>query len=129
MPTFQAKISGFVVGDDLELYRTITAIPSGQILQTAWFTVKKTFAATYTNALIRKRITNTQSLSSGWIEDTGSTSLVGILRFYLSPEDTLTLHPQSEYPYDIQIALDNGDIYTPETGVIVALPQVTDTIE
>ncbi|KKM65979.1 hypothetical protein LCGC14_1485870, partial [marine sediment metagenome] len=40
MPTFNGEIKDFVAGDDLQITRTITNVPSGAVLTKAWLTIK-----------------------------------------------------------------------------------------
>lgn len=120
--TITFRIEDFVAFDDFEIERTVSVIPSGAILQTAWFTVKKKFTDDDANAIISKIATSTQT-SGGWIEDTGADG-TGLVHFYLTPSETGLLVPYSEYPYSIKTKLVSGIVTTPESGLIVASPAV-----
>ncbi len=124
MANLEGTITNFVAGDDLSIERTITAIPTSTTISGAWFTVKRKYTDLDAGALIQKFITAIAEDDVGHIDDTGADG-TGHLIFLLTPDDTILLTPLSEYKYDIQVRLDTGMINTPETGVIVAFPQVT----
>ena len=128
MPNFNGKIKGFAVGDDLEVYRTITNVPVGEPVVAAWFTAKVSFLDTDDAALIKKEITTTLDVSEGVIADDGAGG-TAILRFFLKPADTAQLgNPEREtapYHYDIQVKTLSDRIYTPEIGKITGTDQVT----
>lgn len=123
MTVIDGRIDDFVAGDDLEIERTITSIPDGIILDTAWFMVKRKFTDSDTDALIMKTITVTDTAEIGWIEDTGVDG-DGLIRFYITPDETAILTPLSEYQYSIKLKFDNDKLNTPERGVMVAEPAV-----
>lgn len=123
MTITNGRIDDFVSGDDLEIERTIAAVPTGITIVTAWFMVKRKFTDTDLEALISKTITSTNTVNVGWIEDQGSDG-TGLIRFYLTQTETALLTPLSEYQYSIKIALSNDKVNTPERGVMVAEPAV-----
>ena len=125
MTNYSGVINALVIGDDLTIERTITALPSGVSLLQAWFTVKRGYADIDSAAVFQKTITIVSQIGIGVIDDTGSTDGIGHFMFYLTPVDTVKLYPLSEYKYDIQVRLSDGVIATPESGVIIGLPQVT----
>lgn len=116
-------INEFVAGDDLEIERTITSIPTGILIETAWFMVKRKFSDLDSEALISKTITTVNTTDVGWIEDTGSDG-TGLIRFYITKIETALLTPLSEYQYSIKLLLDNDKVNTPERGTIVAEPAI-----
>lgn len=116
-------IDDFVSGDDLEIERTVTAIPSGLLITTAEFMVKKRYSDADDSAIISKLATTVFQSTIGWVEDTGADTS-GLIHFYLTPDDTSLLVGYSEYPYSIRIVFNNGNVYTRETGLIVATPAV-----
>jgi hypothetical protein len=120
----EATIAQFVAGDHLSIERTITAVPSGQTIAQAWFTIKRKYSDTDNAALVQKVITPILQANIGHIDDTGADG-TGHLIFSLTPADTAALTPLSDYRYDIQTKLSNGTINTPEVGTITAFPQVT----
>ena len=124
MANFEGTITNFVAGDDLTVERTITLIPSGQILTTAWLTVKRKVSDTDIQAVLQKVITSSLVPNVGQIDDTGADG-TGHLIFYIIAAETVLLTPYSEYRYDIQVKLNGGAISTPELGTIVAFPQAT----
>lgn len=124
MANLGATIANFVAGDNLSVERTITTIPSGITISGAWFTIKRKYSDLDTVALVQKYITTTFQNGIGYIDDTGADG-IGHLIFSLTPSDTVLLTPLSEYKYDIQVRLSSGQINTPESGVIIAFPQVT----
>lgn len=125
MPSFNATIENFVSGDDLQITRTITNVPSGALLTKAWFTVKFQWSATDTNTVIQKEITTVDVAGTGHITDDGSGDQTAAVRFDLPSADTLKLQKGLEYLYDIQVLTDGGAIYTPEMGKITAKQGIT----
>lgn len=123
MTITNGSINDFVSGDDLEIERTIQSIPTGITLDTAWFMVKRRFEDADADALISKTITTINTVNVGWIEDTGADG-TGLLRFYITQNETALLTPLSEYQYSIKIKLSNDKVNTPERGVMVAEPAV-----
>lgn len=123
MTIIDGKINDFVSGDDLEIERSITSIPEGISIDTAWFMVKRKFTDPDIKAIISKTITASNTTDVGWIEDVG-TDGDGLLRFYLTRAETAILTPLSEYQYSIKIKLDNDKVNTPERGIIIAEPAV-----
>lgn len=124
MPLYDNTITDFVAGDDFTIGRTITNIPDGQVITKVWFTIKSSFSKTDVQATLQKIITDISVPDVGQIDDTGADN-TGHVYIYLTPDDTALLTPYAEYKYDIQVKLSGGGITTPETGIIVALPQVT----
>lgn len=123
MTIADGRIDDFVAGDDLEIERSISSIPEGISIDTAWFMVKRKFTDSDAAAIISKTITPSNTINVGWIEDIG-TDGDGLLRFYLTQADTAILTPFSEYQYSIKLKLDNGKVNTPERGVMIAEPAV-----
>lgn len=123
MTVIDGRIDDFVAGDDLEIERSITSIPEGITIDTAWFMVKRKFTDLDSAALITKTITSIDTTDVGWIEDTGADG-DGLIRFYITPDETVLLTPLSEYQYSIKLKLDNDKLNTPERGVMVAEPAV-----
>lgn len=126
MPNYSGVIDSFVVGDDLEIERNVSGIPTAQTITTAWLTIKRAFKHADSNAVIQKVITTTNDDTKGVILDNGASGTATIV-FYLTPEETLLLNPYSSYVYDIQVETSAGKISTPEVGTITANPQVTIT--
>ena len=124
MANLESTIANFVVGDHLSIERTIISVPSGTTIAAAWFTIKRRYADIDGNAIVQKAITTTPQTDIGYIDDTGGDGVAHLV-FTLIPSDTIKLTPLSEYKYDIQVRLSDGLINTPESGIIVAFPQVT----
>lgn len=128
MPNFSGAISGFAVGDDVEVYRTVSNIPAGETVAKAWFTAKAALADLDAAALVQKIITPSMDIAQGIISDTGGSG-TAILRFFLTPSDTAQLgnpvRGVAGFPYDIQLKTSGGRIFTAEIGVITATAQVT----
>jgi hypothetical protein len=124
MPNYEATITNFAAGDDLSIERTITTVPSGQTMSTAWLTVKRSVSDTDVQAVFQKEITSALVAGEGQIDDTGADGTAHLI-FYLAAADTVLLTPLSDYRYDIQVKLSGGGISTPEIGVITAFPQMT----
>lgn len=124
MANFEGLIDDFVAGNDITIERTVTGVPAGQTLTMAWFTVKSKFSDLDADAKIQKEITTVLDANQGHISDSGADE-TGTVIFYLQAADTLLLYPLSEYRYDIQVKTSGGKIYTPELGIIMSLPRVT----
>jgi hypothetical protein len=124
MPNLASTITGFVKGDDLDIVRTITSIPAGQLLTEARLTVRSVDLSTI---LFSKLITPTLVAGSGQISDTGADG-TGVLTFQLTggtTGNTVTLTPGTLFPFDIQLKTDASKHYTPEVGTISAVAEVT----
>src|SRR5687767_12479195 len=113
MTITDGRIDDFVAGDDLEVERSISSIPEGIIIETAWFMVKRKFTDADSDALISKTITSTNTANVGWVEDTGIDG-DGLIHFYLTQVETALLTPLSEYQYSIKLKMDNDKVNTPE---------------
>ncbi|HTH22211.1 MAG TPA: hypothetical protein VL854_08340 [Nitrososphaeraceae archaeon] len=118
MSDFEAIIANFAIGDNFTIERTVT-IPSGTILSTVWFTVKRSYADSA--ALFQKVITTSGQLGVGIIDNANTAHFI----FYLLPDDTIRMYPLSEYKYDIQLRLSDGTLSTYELGIMRGQPQVT----
>ena len=125
MPDFSGTIENFVSGDDLQITRTITNVPSGAALTRAWFTVKLLHSATDDDAVIQKEITTSNVAGTGHITDDGAGDQSAAVRFDLADTDTAKLQKGLTFLYDIQVLTDGGAIYTPEIGTITAKQGVT----
>lgn len=108
-------IQGFAAGDDIEITRALS-IPSGTLISSLWFTVKRNYHTTDAQAIISKLITN--------VEGANGVVTSGNLSIKVSRIETALLTPLSEYPYSIKMLLDNNTVITSELGVIIALPAV-----
>jgi len=126
MPNLRGLISGVVSGDDLEITRTISNIPSGQTLGSAWFTVKENPSDPDSDAKFQKVIGTANAVGTGQITDPGSDA-TGTVRFDLGTADTGGLDSSISYYYDIQLKTSGGKIYTPEKGRFVVSMGVTST--
>jgi hypothetical protein len=127
MPNLVGEIRDFVSGDDLDVWRTISEIPTGQILSKAWFTVKTGPSVADVAAIFQKTITTAPVTGQGAITDTGADT-IGRVRFELTHVNTALLSDGVAYYYDIQVLTDAGKIYTPERGLIKAKGEITKTI-
>jgi hypothetical protein len=121
MPTFNGIIADFVVGDDLDIERNVSQIPSGQTVEYAWFTVRF-YERSYTTILQRE--INTTLTSFGLVGNTVSGTCQ--LTFTLSGGDTRLFEPDNSLHYDIQIRTNLNKIYTPETGTLTGRIQITE---
>lgn len=121
MPTYSGEINNFVVGDDLDIERTISNIPTGQTITKAWLTIKEIEAGS--TAVLSKEITSVAT-SSGVISDTGADT-VGVVTFTLTAAETALFSAGNWLYYDIQVKTSGGKIYTPEKGRIKGEIQLT----
>jgi hypothetical protein len=122
MSDLTVAIAGFVAGDDLEIRRTVTGLPSAMTI--AWLTIKRHASQTDAQAKLQKRITVTDVPDTGRIVVAGGPGVDGDLRFDLTKADTLLLGTKS-WVHDIQIKLATGKIYTIEKGTIQLTEGVT----
>lgn len=126
MSDLAVAISGFVVGDDLEIRRTVTDLPAD--IEAAWLTVKRYPSAPDVDAVLQKAITTTDVPGTGQIVTAGGVGIDGDLRFDLIPADTTALTSYTTWAHDIQIRTSEGKVYTIEKGTIVLTGDVTRTI-
>jgi hypothetical protein len=128
MPNYSAKITGYAIGDDLLIRRTINRtlsnLPTGVNIDKAWMTVKIDDDDLDAAALIQKEITTSDVSGIGHIEDDGAGDTDPIVRFDMTDTDTRTIGITHRY-YDIQVRTDTGAIYTGEIGVIFGAKDIT----
>jgi len=126
MADLKAKIKDVVVGDDISIYTTLDNVGTGQSLTTARLTIKEEWWDSDDDALIQKTITTSLIVGEGHIEDDGAGDDVATLRFDLTQDETILLHPYFDYVYDIQVTTNTGKNFTPEFGTFYPVPSVTD---
>lgn len=114
MTVFEAEIKGHVAGDDLEVRRTVTAIPSGQTLTNADFVVQNQDGTTF----LTKSITASNQSGIGQIEDDGTTDQIGEIRFDLTSANTLLFQDEIVRHYQIRVKSSADKFYTVEEGLI-----------
>jgi hypothetical protein len=124
MSDLAIEITGFVVGDDLEVRRTVTDLPAA--IETAWLTLKHYPSQPDQEAKLQKRITTTDAPGTGQVVEVGGPGTDGDLRFDLTPDDTTRLGGK-RYVHDIQIKLSTGKVYTIEKGTLQLTAGVTET--
>lgn len=124
MSDLAVEITGYVVGDDLEIRRTVTELPAA--MEVAWLTVKRHHNQPDVDARLQKRIMSTGVPGTGQIVEPGGPGTDGDLRFDLTQEDTAGLGAK-RYVHDIQIKLATGKVYTIEKGTIQLTADVTKT--
>lgn len=124
-PRTDAKISGYIAGDDLTVSRDVLNIPGGIRLVKCWLTVKN-LDTDADPGLVQKIITDIAG-ADGQITDTGAGGH-GIILFKLSAADTgTTLVAGKTYVFDIQAKFDDNTIATLEKGTISFVQGVTAT--
>ena len=125
--TTGAEITGLVVGDNMDVIRTITGIPSGQVLTDGWLTIKENPDDPDEDAIIQKHITTDYVAGEGQITDDGETDQEGEAIFELTAANTALFQAGYRYHYDIQFKTDADKIGTLEIGTITPLQQITET--
>ena len=123
MSIFTGSISAVVAGDDLDVTRTVTAVPATQTFTKAWLTLK----ALITDAdpgLLQKVITSGAVAGQGQITDTGASG-TGALLFQLTGANTLALPVGIDVKYDIKVLTSAGKICTVEQGLYLAAARIT----
>ena len=124
MPDLTVEITGFVAGDDLEIRRTVTDLPSP--IESAWLTLKHYPSQPDDEAKLQKKIATTDVPGTGHIVEPGGPGTDGDLRFDLTQADTTSLGAK-QYVHDIQIKLATGKVYTIERGTLELTAGVTET--
>lgn len=122
MSNLAVTISGFVVGDNLEIRRTVTGL--GAAMVKAWLTIKRDPQVADTDAKIQKVITTDDEAGVGQIETAGASEVDGEIRFDLTQADTTALSTIL-YVHDIQIKQSDGKVFTLEKGTIQLTADVT----
>jgi len=123
MSDLTIEITGFVVGDDLEIRRTVTDLPSP--IESAWLTLKHYPSQPDGEARLQTKITTTDVPGTGHIVEPGGPGTDGDLRFDLTQTDTEGLGAK-RYVHDIQIKLATGKVYTIEKGTLELTAGVTE---
>lgn len=123
MPTLNNFITGFVVGDNFSVTRTILSVNSGDGIVQAWFTIKINKEDDDADALLIKSITSFGTIN-GIITDDGSLDLSGAVRFDFVQDETNLFDPCILYWYEIKVKVSSTKIYTPEQGTIQAIGRV-----
>jgi len=130
MPNYNAQISGYAVGDDLLVRRTVNRsasnLPTGVVIAQAWMTIKE-LESDADPGLLQKDITVADVSGTGQIEEDGGAQAGDadpILRFDLTDADTRIIGNNHRW-YDIQVKTDTGSIYTGEKGEIWGVGDVT----
>lgn len=123
MGILHSLIDDITIGTNKTIARTVTGIPTDNVLNKAWFTVKDNYTRTDANAVFQL-IVSTALTSDGQITDAG-TSGTGAMQFLLTPTETLLLTPKKNYVFDIKVKLVDGSLYPAETGVVITDPRVT----
>jgi hypothetical protein len=128
MADLEGLIEGVVRGDAYDIIRDIGNIPTGQTIVEAWLTIKEEFWYTSSQATIVKLI-DSNITNDGFIQDDGNTDGIGKVVFSLQESETIRLHEWFRYSYDIQVKTSANKIFTPEFGILIAHPGVTDPDE
>lgn len=123
MSILHSIIDDITIGTNKTIARTVTGIPTSNVLNKAWFTVKDNYTRTDASAVLQLVVT-TALTSTGQITDAG-TSGTGAIQFLLTPANTLLLTPKKQYVFDIKVKLVDGSLYPAETGTIITISRVT----
>ncbi len=121
-----ANLSGSIIvvtRNDLTVQRTITGVPAGDTLASAWLTVK--LNKTDADPGIFQRAITSALTAAGQITDTGAGDTQGAVEFYLLPANTSLLTEGVGYHYDIQVRTTAGKTYTVEVGRVTVTGSVT----
>ena len=106
---------GIVRGDSFSARRWVPGIPAGRTVDEGWLTVKSSKSDADGSAVFQKLITTSVNVGVGQIENQG-TKGTALIRFDLSAANTGALTAGGLYYFDIQVRLDNNNIYTIESG-------------
>jgi hypothetical protein len=118
------KIRQLTAGDSWTIRRNVVNVPTGQLVVQAWFTAKLYLEDLDGAAIVQKLITAVNVAGTGQIENNGGSG-TAIVRFDLTPDDTVLFKPWQIYYYDIQVKTSLDIVDTPDDGTIEAMPQVT----
>jgi hypothetical protein len=121
------KIRNRTAGDNWTIRRNVVRIPTGQTIVKAWFTVKLKLQDD-DPGILQKIITSVNQAGVGQIEDAGGSG-TAIVRFDLTPADTVLFAPWQTYYYDIQVKTNLDHYDTSDDGTIIAKPQVTTALD
>lgn len=127
MPNLVAIITpSHVRGNDLDIIRTVSVIPTGQTAQDAYLRFN---APTGGTLVFEKHITSTLVSGQGQIEDTGVGDGIAIIRFEITKVNSLLLTGGSPLtpinnPYGIEIRTSAGKVYEFEQGVLPVVEQI-----
>lgn len=127
MPDLEVVIDPpHVRGNDLDITRTVSVIPTGQTVADAYLRVN---APTGGTLVFEKHITPTIVSGQGQIEDTGSGDGIAIIRFEITKTNSLlmtggTATTPINNPYGIEVRTSAGKVYEFEQGVIPVVEQI-----
>ena len=130
MPNYEARIDPAQVrGNDFDIIRTVSVVPTGAALTDAWLRVNEADTST---ELFEKHVTVSLVADQGQIEDDGDGDGVAIIRFRLTSTDTLlceggTVADPAEHSYGIQVKSDSGAIYEFEQGLLPMIQQIVES--
>jgi hypothetical protein len=110
-------IDEHAVGDDFDIVRTITDVPSGVTITKAWLMVKENSADVDGSAIVTKTIT-TGTTTPGTVTDSGAGDGIGEVTFHMLTADTNAMDPLTDYVYGIKVQLSNGYTGHVEQGTI-----------
>lgn len=122
VPDYNATIPDLVRGNDLDVIRTVSPIPSGQTVTDGWLRVDAPDPPG--GLLFQKHITTTLVAGEGQIEDSGSGDGVAVLRFEITNDNSALMTGGENHAYGIQIKTSGLKIYEFEIGVFPVVEQV-----
>jgi hypothetical protein len=112
------RIDGFTAGDDLQIERDVTDVPTGQTVAQAWLAIKRKASDLDSAAVLLKPITTSVVPANGYITNPSAGSAV--LLFVLSGTETALLTEGVSYYYAIKVKTDQLIKKTIERGAISA---------
>ena len=118
--------NGLVRGDQFSRLVFVKDLPAATYISTSRLTVKAALSDADGAATFAKAIT-TAANSDGQIEDNGATTGLARLRFDITTANTEAMTADTQYWWDVQVVLNNGDVFTLIKGKAVATEQVTKT--
>lgn len=124
----ETSIRNVIAGDNFQIVRAVSNLPSGESAVKAWFTVKTKFNQTDAGSELQKTISEDDTPGTGFIENS-SPLAYATLRFDIAGADWDTIVAGKLYRYDIKLKTSSGGIYTVENGTFLADEQVTKASE
>jgi hypothetical protein len=116
-----------VLGDDVQVVRSVTGLTTAQTIDKAWLTVKSAQTAADADAALQLSIT-TSLTAAGQITDDGTGATTGEVTFTIASTDYTDIVPGYSYWYDVKLLLSDGQVSTLEVGRVTWNQGITDAI-
>jgi hypothetical protein len=112
----EGNITGLAAGEDWDIIRDITGVPSGTNINTAKLVVKEDWPTPDTDALITVNITPAYQANVGGISNADG---LWTLRFQVTKLATSALTIGHPYVFRVSYTTDTGFTKVPERGILI----------